>query len=219
MKIGRTEATLRREIVEVGVRAFRAGLVTEIEGNISARLDRDRVLVSPHRLPYENRVPGDIVLLDLEGRVIRRSREPTSESRMHLAIYRAREDVGAIIHAHPVYGSAMSVAGEPIRPILDEVIPFAGGTIEVVPFAPSGSAELAEAAVRTLGKKSAVLMANHGTLCVGRDLDHAYRMTKQVEKWAQINVLAKVLGRAETIPMGRQNQQLRDYESAKTPIW
>lgn len=215
MQSKKAEHVLRREMVDIGLQAYRAGFVTEIEGNISARLGKGLILVSPHRISYELRTPADMVLLDLEGNVLksRKSREPTSESRTHLAVYRARKDVNAVIHAHPVYSSAMSVAGEPIRPILDEVIPFARGTIEVTPFEPSGSNELGEAVVRILGKKNAVLLAHHGTLCVGNDLASAFQMTKHVEKWAQITVLAKLLGNAPAIPKDRQDQLSRALQS------
>ena len=132
------EQTLRKEIIEYGVKAYQSGFVTETEGNISARLNEERVLVSPSHIPYENRVPEDAVLLDMEGNVIESPRRPTSEFRMHLAVYKAREDVGAVIHAHPLYSSVLAVAGEPLRPILDEMIPYLGGQVDVADFAPSG---------------------------------------------------------------------------------
>jgi len=162
------ETKIRKEIISYGLKAYEYGFVTETEGNLSARLGKDKVLVTPSHIPYEQRVPEDVVLLDMEGNVLSGERPPTSEYRMHLSIFRAREDVGAILHAHPLYGSILAVAGEPLKPILDEMTPYLGGVVEVTGFQPSGSQELADMVVKTLGPKSAALIANHGTVCTGR---------------------------------------------------
>jgi len=213
------EEELRRELVEYGVKSYQAGFVTETEGNISARLDNGHVIASPSHIPYEQRVPDDMVLLDMEGNVVRSERRPTSEFRMHLAVYKAREDAGAVIHAHPLFSSVLAVAGQPLLPILDEMIPYLGGTVEVADFAPSGSAELAEKVVKALGNKSAVLLANHGTLCTGKNLSRAYQTTKYVEKWSHITILAKLVGSARTIPQDRQEAELPFYDFLKTMDW
>lgn len=207
-----SESALRKELVEYGVKAFQAGFVTETEGNISARLDKGSVLVSPSHIPYEQRTPDDMVLLDLDGNVLKGTRRPTSEHRLHLSIFRAREDVGAVLHAHPLYSSVLAVAHEPLRPILDEMIPYLGGLIEVADFAPSGSKELADNVLKGLGKKSAVLMANHGTVCTGKNLSRAFQTTKYVEKWSHISILAMMLGKLKTIPEERQTEELPWYE-------
>ncbi len=206
-------------MVEYGIRAYQSGFVTETEGNLSTRVDKDRVLVSPSHTPYEQRTPEDAVLLDLEGNVVKGSKRPTSEYRLHLAIYKAREDVGAVLHAHPLYSSVLAVAGEPIRPLLDEMIPYLGGVVEVADFAPSGSLELAEKVVNKLGNKSAVLMANHGTVCTGKNLSRAFQITKYVEKWSHISILALMLGKASMIPEERQKQQMPFYEYLKNLDW
>jgi L-fuculose-phosphate aldolase len=213
------EAHLRKELLDYGVRAYESGFVTETEGNISARLDKSRVLVSPSHIPYEQRTADDFVLLDLDGNVLKGERRPTSEHRLHLAIFRAREDVGAVLHAHPLYSSVLAVAREPLRPILDEMIPYLGGVVEVADFAPSGSQELADAVLKGLGSKSAVIMANHGTVCVGKNLSRAYQTTKYVEKWSHITILAMMLGKLRTIPDERQAQELPWYDFLKAADW
>ncbi len=213
------EVRVRKELVDYGLRAYQNGFVTETEGNLSARVGKDRVLVTPSHIPYEQRIPEDMVLLDMEGNVLAGERNPTSEHRMHLSIFRARQDVGGILHAHPLYSSMLAVAGEPLRPILDEMIPYLGGVVEVTGFAPSGSEELAGAVVKTLGVKSAVLMANHGTVCTGKNLSRAFQITKYVEKWAHIQILATLLGKARTIPESRQEQEAQFYEFLKEADW
>ena len=213
------EQRVRKELVEYGLKAYQHGFVTETEGNLSARVGKDRVLVTPSHIPYEQRIPEDMVLLDMEGNVIAGERNPTSEHRMHLSVFRARQDVGGVLHAHPLYSSMLAVAGEPLRPILDEMVPYLGGVVEVTGFAPSGSEELAETVVKTLGAKAAALVANHGTVCVGKNLSRAFQITKYVEKWAHIQILASLLGKARTIPESRQEQESQYYEFLKEADW
>ena len=154
-------------------------------------------------------------MMDMDGNVLAGEKNPTVENRMHLSIFKAREDVGGILHAHPLYSSMLAVAGKPLNPILDEMVPYLGGVVEVADFAPSGSEELAAIVVKTLGPKAAVLMANHGTVCVGKNLSRAYQVTKYVEKWAHIQILATLLGNARTIPEERQQQEAQFYDFLK----
>jgi L-fuculose-phosphate aldolase len=213
------EFRIRKELVDYGLKAYQNGFVTETEGNLSARVGNDRVLVTPSHIPYELRVPEDMVLLDMQGNIIAGERNPTSEHRLHLSIFKARQDVGGILHAHPLYSSMLAVAGEPLNPILDEMVPYLGGVVEVTGFAPSGSEELAEAVVKTLGIKSAALVANHGTVCTGKNLNRAFQITKYVEKWAHIQILATLLGNARMIPESRQEQESQFYEFLKEADW
>jgi L-fuculose-phosphate aldolase len=213
------EERIRKELVTMGLRAYQHGFVTETEGNLSARVSKDRVLVTPSHIPYEQRVPEDMVLMDMQGEVVAGERNPTVENRMHLSVFKAREDVGGILHAHPLYSSMLAVAGQPLRPILDEMIPYLGGVVEVADFAPSGSEEMAAVVTRTLGPRAAVLMANHGTFCVGKNLSRAFQVTKYVEKWAHIQIMATLLGNARTIPEARQQQEAPYYEFLKEADW
>ncbi len=213
------EENLRRETIDYGLKCYKAGYVTETEGNLSARLSEDRFLVSPSHVPYERRTVDDIVVIDAEGNVIKGSRKPTTETRMHLAVYRARTDVNAIVHSHPVYCSMLAVMDEPLRPILDEMLPYLGGVIEVTRFAPSGSAEIAAECVKSLGNRAAVLLANHGNLCVGKNMSRAFQTAKYIEKYAQIYVQALSLNRVRQVPDQRLKQQVPIYEHLKTIDW
>lgn len=213
------EDRVRKELVGYGLRAYQQGFVTETEGNLSARVGSDKVLVTPSHIPYEQRVSEDMVLLDMQGNILKGERNPTSEHRMHLSVFRARQDVGGVVHAHPLYSSMLAVAGQPLRPVLDEMIPYLGGAVEVTEFAPSGSEELAEAVVKTLGAKSATLLANHGTVCTGKNLSRAFQITKYVEKWAHVQIMATLLGKARTVPDSRQEQESQYYEFLKNADW
>jgi L-fuculose-phosphate aldolase len=213
------ETALRKQIIDYGLKSYSSGFVTETEGNLSARLSEDTFLVTPSRVPYEKRQVDDIVLLDSEGNVIRGKRTPTTETRMHLAVYRARPDVNGIVHAHPIYCTMLAVIGEPLRPILDEMVPYLGGGVEVTQFAPSGSAEIAAECVKSLGNRAAVLIANHGNLCVGKNLARAFQTTKYVEKYARIYLEALSLNRVREVPKERQNQEIPYYEQLRAMDW
>jgi L-ribulose-5-phosphate 4-epimerase len=214
-----SEEALRREIIDCGLRCYKSGFVTETEGNLSIRVSEDRFLVTPSHVPYESRQVEDVVLLDGGGNVIQGIRRPTSETRMHLGVYKARTDVNAIVHAHPLYCTMLAVMGEPLRPVLDEMLPYLGGVVEVTKFAPSGSAEIAAECVKSLGNRSAVLLANHGNLCVGKNMSRAFQTAKYIEKYAQIYLQALNLNRVRLVPEERQKQQMPFYEYLKTMDW
>ncbi len=214
-----TEEALRQEIVDYGMKCYSSGFVTETEGNLSIRVTEDRFLITPSHVPYEKRQPEDVVLIDKEGEVISGERRPTSETRMHLGVFRARSDVNAIVHAHPLYCTMLAVMGEPLRPILDEMLPYLGGVVEVTQFAPSGSAEIAAECVKSLGSRAAVLLANHGNLCVGKNMSRAFQTAKYVEKYAQIYLEALNLNRVREVPAERQKQELPFYEYLKQMDW
>jgi L-fuculose-phosphate aldolase len=207
--------SLRRELLDYGLRAYRGGYVTETEGNLSVRIDEKRVLVTPTHVPYELRNPGDMVEMDMEGNTPADSRNPSSEYRMHLAVYKARSDVMAIVHAHPLYSTILAVMGEPLRPILDEMVPYLGGAIGVTEFAPSGTDELADNVVKVLGNKSAALIANHGSICTGKSMSRAYQTNRYLEKYAQIYISALSLGKVRVVPEDRQEFELQGYEFMK----
>lgn len=213
------ELLLREQILDYGLKAYNSGFVTETEGNLSIRVAENRFLVSPSHVPYEKRKPSDIVVIDSEGKVLAGERRPTSEWRMHLAVYKARKDVNAIVHAHPVYCSILAVIGEPLPPVLDEMLPYLGGVIEVSEFAPSGSAEIGQSVTKSLGNRAAVLISNHGNLCVGKNMSRAFQTAKYVEKYAKIYFSALSLGRVRLVPEGRQKQQGPIYEYLKNMDW
>jgi len=213
------EETLRKQIVDYGLKCYNSGYVTETEGNLSARLADNRFLVTPSHVPYEKRQVEDVVLVDGEGNVLKGERRPTSETRMHLGVFRARPDVNGIVHAHPLYCTMLAVMGEPLRPILDEMLPYLGGVIEVTQFAPSGSAEIAAECVKSLGSRAAVLLSNHGNLCVGKNMSRAFQTAKYVEKYAQIYLQALNLNRVREVPAERQKQEIPFYEYLKMMDW
>ena len=128
------------------------------------------------------------------------SGRPSSELAVHLAIYRSRPEVGAIIHAHPVHACVLSVLRLPLPPLLDEVTPVLGGEVCVAAYARSGSDALAEVTVEALRSRFGAILANHGTVTVGADLDQAYSRLEVLERAAHVYVLALGTNREQTLP-------------------
>ena len=165
------------------------------DGNLSLR-ERDGMLITPSRLAYEATRPEDIVRVGPDGEWDRaQAWPPSSERAVHAAIYGARPDVAAIVHAHPVHACALAVLREPLPALLDEVGPVLGGPVAVADYVVSGDPALGPAAVRGLGDRQGVILANHGTVTVGRDLAEAFYRLEVLERAAHVYLLARGAGR------------------------
>ena len=195
------ERGVKATVAEVARAMYREGLVVGAAGNVSARAEGDNAMhITPTRVPYPDLTPEDIVTVTFEGDPIEGEGLPSSESLMHGAVYEARPDVQAVVHAHPVHASAMAVRQEPIPAFVDEQVVYLGGAVEVGPYAPAASEELAQNAVTALGERRAVLLANHGTLTVGKNPQDALEMTRLTERLAQIWLLASARPGAHHLP-------------------
>lgn len=168
----------------------RSGLTVATTGNASVR-DGDAVLISPTSLPYEEMQEGDVVRIDLLGRVLDGPREPSSEWRVHCAVYRSRPDVGAIVHTHSPHAVAWSFLGEQLDTGTEEIEHYAGGPVATAAFSPTGGDALADAVVAALGRRRAVLMARHGAVGCGETLRAALDTCAVVEQQAQVALLLR----------------------------
>jgi L-fuculose-phosphate aldolase len=177
--------SLRAEVVATAREMLRLGLVTGTSGNVSAR-ERELVHITPTQLPYEQMEEQDVVTLGLDGTVVSGGREPSSEWRVHLAVYRARADAGALVHSHSVHATAWSILGEPLDTGTEELEHATGGAVLTAPFAPTGSDDIAAAAVEALGERHAVLLGRHGVLALGKSPARALDVCAAVERQAQI---------------------------------
>jgi L-fuculose-phosphate aldolase len=177
--------SLRTEVVATGREMLRLGLVVGTSGNVSAR-EGERVHITPTRLPYDQMQEDDVVTLGLDGTVLSSGREPSSEWRVHLAVYEARADAGAIVHSHSVHATAWSFLGEPLDTGTEELEHATDGPVLTAPFAPTGSDEIAAAAVEALGERGAVLLERHGVLALGKSPARALDICAAVERQAQI---------------------------------
>ena len=175
----------RAEVVAAAREMLRLGLVAGSSGNVSAR-EADRIHITPAGLAYAGMTEADVVTLDLEGGVVEGELEPSSERRVHLAVYAARPDAGALVHTHSVHATAWSFLAEPLDTGTEELEHAAGGAVLTAPFAPTGSEEIAAAAVEALAGRRAVLLGRHGVLALGDSPARALAVCAAVERQAQI---------------------------------
>jgi L-fuculose-phosphate aldolase len=207
-------AELRGEVVRVAAELEHRGLNHNSAGNVSAR-SGPNFLITPSGLPASTLAPDDIVELDLDGVQVSGSRRPSSEWRLHAALYAAREDVSAIVHTHSVEATAAACVAAPI-PAVHYVVARAGGdTIPCAPYATYGSVELAANVVACLGAQGmACLMANHGMVTVGRSLDAALALAHDVEWLAALYRKARQAGAPVVLgpdEIARVADQFRHY--------
>jgi ribulose-5-phosphate 4-epimerase/fuculose-1-phosphate aldolase len=149
----------------------------------------------------------DICVVDLDLKPLEdNGAAPSMETSMHLAIYRSRRDVGAVVHTHQIFASVFSLISEPIPALFDEVAGAIGPKVEIVPYALSGSKELVDNVIAKLDNRAnCYILQNHGALSLGRDLDHARRNAELLEKAAQVYYYALSTGReVSVLPQGIQ---------------
>ena len=189
----------RRAIVQVCRRLWERGLIAGQDGNVSVRLGADRILVTPAGMSKVDVAPDDLVEVSLEGRRLEGGRRPTSELSLHLRIYRRRNDVQAVVHAHPPTATGFAVAGEALASrVLPEII-FLVGSVPLVPYATPGTEALADRFEPYLDRHDAFLMANHGATTVGPSLLVAHQRMESLEHAARILLAARQLGRVNEL--------------------
>jgi L-fuculose-phosphate aldolase len=188
------EEQLRADIVELGRRLWTRGYVASNDGNISVRLDADRLLTTPKSVSKGFMTPDMMVVTDLSGRKVAGDRDPSTELKMHLAVYEHRPDVKAVVHAHPPLATGFAVAGIALdRAVLAEVI-CTLGSIPIADYATPSTEELPDAVRKYIRAHDGLLLANHGALTVGTDLYNAYYKMETIEHFAQISLVARTLG-------------------------
>lgn len=188
-------------IVAVAKRLVKEGHIVGSAGNVSHRgTDPDTMLITPSSVDYEEMEPADVVLVDVKScKVVRGSRNPSVEKHLHAGVYAARENVDAILHTHGFYSTALGVLRWELPPIVEEFVPYIGSKVKVAEYGMAGTEELAEAAVKALGRRNAVIVANHGNVCVGRSFRKALRVLYLVERTAKMYLLLRGMGLADQI--------------------
>jgi L-fuculose-phosphate aldolase len=177
-----SETHARAGIIAIAQALDAAGLVPNKSGNVSCR-SADGFLITPAGVPYRALVPADIVEVSLSGSAGEHARRPSSEWRMHAAIYAGRPDATAIVHTHSPKATALACAGRGIPPF-HYMIALAGGDIRCMPYATFGTTELAATAVQGLDGRRATLLANHGVIAIGGSLGEAHAVALEVENLA-----------------------------------
>ncbi len=199
---------MKQLVLDTAKEMYRKGLVEGTSGNVSARMPDGSVCVTPSSVSYESMTLDDLVVVDLDANVIEGHRAPTSEKDLHLACYRAFEEVGGVIHSHPVYGSMFACARQPVPAAIEEFVVFVGGDVPVCDYTLTGTADLGKEAVRNLEQTSAALLASHGMITIGPTAAEALHVALVVERAAQIVHGARVLGGEHPLPE-KTNQNFR----------
>src|SRR5512140_2264160 len=181
---------------------WEAGLVVASAGNVSARIrDQDAIAITPTAVCYDVMTEDQIVIVALGSGVPLASKaRPSGELPTHLAVYRHRQDVGAVVHTHAPCVTALSVLRKPLPPVIDEMIVYFGGTIEVADYAFTGTDDLAANVVAALGDRAGVLLSNHGNVCVGSDLAAALHVALTMESTARIYIESLRTGNPVVLP-------------------
>lgn len=210
----------RRDVLDHARAMWRAGLVVASAGNVSRRIGDDGrlIAVTPASIPYETMTADDVAIVELaSGAAIDSTRPPSSELPMHLGVYRARADVQAIVHTHAPFVTTLSVLHKPLPPVIDEMLLYFGGTIEVTDYAFTGTEEVGVNVVRALGDRTGVILANHGNVCIGRDLDEALHVAITMESTARVYVQALQLGEPVPLPESALAAGRRRFDARYKP--
>jgi L-fuculose-phosphate aldolase len=190
---------LRRAIVRVCRRLYERGLIAGPDGNVSVRISRDHILVTPRGFSKADVEEHDLVLATLDGTRIGGKHEVSSEVAMHLAAYRLRDDVKAVVHAHPPVATGFAVAGEGLPGDVLPELTVQLGEVPLVPYATPGTAALPDALAPYLPNYDAFLLANHGATTLGRTVGEAHQRMESVEHCAKILLTARRLGRVNAL--------------------
>lgn len=175
------------------------GYIAACDGNLSVRLNRNEVLATPTGMSKGGMKASDLVIVDMSGRKLKGRRDVTSEIGMHLLIYRMRPDVNGIVHAHPRTATGFAAAGMALdQPLACEVV-IGLGQIPLAPYGMPGTPELARTLEPLVPQYDAILMANHGVVTYGADLQSAYMKMETVEHFAQIAMVTRILGRQQLL--------------------
>ena len=195
-----TEIEIRQAVLSVAKEMITCGLVEGTAGNVSARLPDGNVVLTPSSFDYNTMTLDDLVVTDIDGKVLEGHRTPTTEKSLHLACLRKHQDIGAVMHCHAMFATMFAIVRQPIPCVIEEFDVYVGGDVPVADYQMTGSDALAEEVSNRVADRGAVLMANHGLLCVGKNPVDVLKVAKLVERTAQIIWGARLLGNLVPLP-------------------
>jgi L-fuculose-phosphate aldolase len=204
--------SIREQLVECGVRLLRKGLLTQTSGNLSVRLSADSMAITPTSIEYDRMTPADIVVCDLDGAVLDGTRPPSSETPLHAAVYRHRDDISAIVHTHSQQATTLAILGMPIPAVHYIIASLNTTTVPLAPYATYGTPELAASVRDTFDAPCmAVLIANHGMVAGGRTLKQAADGAETTEILAGYYYRALTVGQPNVLTGGQMDEVFAKY--------
>lgn len=203
---------LRRKIIETANEFNASGLSVGTSGNLSARTSQG-YLITPTGIPYQQLNEADIVEMDLQGNVVKSDLKPSSEWHFHQDIYLAREEVNAIVHVHSDYATGLACTRQEI-PAFHYMVARAGGdSIRCAEYATFGTEALSQNAVKALQGRNACLLANHGMIALGENIESAYKLAEEVENIAKQYCISKQLGEVVLLDEGEMKINLEKFKT------
>lgn len=192
---------LKEELVTLHLELPKNNLVAWTSGNVSGRdPETGFVVIKPSGIRYEQLTPADMVVVDLDGKVVEGRHRPSSDTFAHVYVYRHRPDVNGVVHTHSTFATAFAAVGKPIPPVLTAICDEFGGPIPVGAYARIGGDEIGQEIVRSIGSSPAILMKNHGVFAIGKTPEAAVKAAVMVEDVARTVFYALQLGQPEEIP-------------------
>ncbi len=187
--------TYKQTLLKAGITLKEKGLTIETWGNISIKDPlTNNIYITPSGMAYDSITEEDICVLDKDGNLIEGSRRPSIEKQLHVLIYQTRKDVNAIVHTHPIDSTIFGVLHRSIPVITDEMAQAIGNEVRCADYALPGSEQLAINAIKALDDSQAVLLSNHGAVCVGKDINECFKVATVLETSAQIYYKVLTIG-------------------------
>ncbi|PKP22403.1 MAG: aldolase [Bacteroidetes bacterium HGW-Bacteroidetes-21] len=190
-------------------RLYNKGLTTCSGGNISIRLSKNQIAITPSGVDKSFLTSDDIIICDMSGKAIKAKHKASMETAMHLAIYKARPDVHAVVHAHPPYATAFSTTNHEINTALTGETRALLGKPETATYACMGSSKLAESAGKASLKTNTILLSNHGAITLGTNIFEAYNRMEVLEAAAHVCYISKMLGKEKPL----SSKQTKDIDT------
>ncbi|MHA1367588.1 MAG: class II aldolase/adducin family protein [Candidatus Heimdallarchaeota archaeon] len=191
----------KKIVCDAGKRLKTSGLVAGTWGNISQRIDETTMVITPSGINYETATPEDMVVVKFEGKKpeYKSKHKPSSELKLHIAIYLERKNINSIVHVHSMNASTVAAARREVPPILDDMVQIIGPTIRVAEYALPSTSKLVKKTMKALKGRNAALMANHGAVCLGRTMEETFATCEILEKTCKAFIEAEFLGGAKSI--------------------
>jgi L-fuculose-phosphate aldolase len=205
---GTSEFKLKEEMCEIGRRIWLKGFCAGNEGNHSVRIGQDRVLCTPTGISKGFLKPEDICTTDMEGKQVAGKRKRTSEMLMHLAIYKNRPDVKAVVHSHPPHATAFAIAGVELPTCIHPEAEVFLGVVKTAKYVTPGDTRLGESLLPYLKDSNTILLQNHGTVTFSTNLEEAYYKLEIVDAYSRILMLAKSLGSVRPLDANEMKELL-----------
>ena len=210
------ELKLRNEVVNGAKKTYDRGLNDNNEGNVSVRNGRkEELFITPTANQYDSLTVDQITHVDFEGNLIGKGKLPSTETKLHVAIYKARPKVKCVIHTHSPYATMLSIVRKNVPIIMEEQVVFLGGSIDLAPYGEAHTEEVGQVALKALGNKNAALLSNHGVIVCGKSVINTVKYAELVEKLAYVYWGALQVGD----PFVLDNQNLEKFHEMHSRLF